>query len=93
MKAAEKRCRKLRVGMVEWSPEFGKAMDLHRYWVLVLLRHDGHAISARRLIRLASSLGIQAPFDLSREELVLKVFDGQEEYEFQKKKATSSRGK
>ena len=53
MKVAERKCRNLKVGCVEWSKELEEALDTHRYWHLSLERKKGKNISARRLVRLA----------------------------------------
>ena len=59
--------RRLKVGAVEWSLEIERAITRHRYWVLVLLRMDGHNISARRLVRLAKEMGQDNPGMMARE--------------------------
>ena len=44
MALAEKRCRRLKMGKVEWSVEFSQALFTHRYGHLHWLRLRGHNI-------------------------------------------------
>ena len=90
MMLAERKCRKLRAGYVEWSPQFQQAMDTHRYWYLVLLRWDGHKVSARRLIRMAKKLNLGSPSNYYHARQMER--ESAEEYQRQKKKAKSVRG-
>ena len=92
MVQAELRCRLLKVGQVEWTLPLQQAMDTHRYWILVLLRYDGHNINARRLIRMAASLGLSAPNVMPRDDLVKHIYDAQVNYNELKNNAPQNRG-
>ena len=51
MKYAEKRCRKLRMGGVPWTPELTRIRTRIEVWQLVLRRLQGCLVSARTIIR------------------------------------------
>ena len=58
MKKAEKRCRKLKMGGRQWSPELKIARKTILYYALTISRKKGCHVGARVVKRLASSLGI-----------------------------------
>ena len=58
MKKAEKKCRKLRMGCVEWSPALQSARDEILLWVLVRRKSLGRNVGARRILRLKKKLKI-----------------------------------
>ena len=93
MKFAEKKCRHLRVGCVEWSPELEEALDTHRYWHLSLLKKKGHKISARRLVRLANKWAIVKELTATEETLQKLVAEAFKAYSKIKENATTLRGK
>ena len=55
---AEKRCRKLKMGGVQWSPEIQKAMDTIRYIKLCITRKKNRKVGARVLIRMSKKAGV-----------------------------------
>ena len=57
MKKAEKKCRKLHMGAVPWTPEMGYIRKKIHYIKLVIRRKKGRKVSARTLIRLQKKLG------------------------------------
>ncbi len=93
MKWAERHCRKVKVGKVEWSPKLQAAMDTQRYWKLTLLRAQGQRISARRLIRLAKKIKLRHDRTLSLGEITELCAAAKKAYKKEKKKASSARGK
>ena len=93
MKLAEKKCRKLRVGLIEWYVELELAITRHRYWTLVLSRLDGHRISAQRLVRMAAELGLDNPGPMERDALIQQIYEAQEHYKETKQNAPALRGK
>ena len=54
MLKAEKYCRKLRMGKVDWSPQIQKARDTIKYFTLTLRRKKGRHVGARTLIKLSN---------------------------------------
>ena len=58
MKKAEKRCRKLKMGGRQWSPELKIARKTILYYALTISKKKGCHVGARVVKRLASSLGI-----------------------------------
>jgi hypothetical protein len=59
MKEAEKRCRKLKTGMVQWSPLYQKACDRVTYWTLLKKESQGKRVNARIIASLRNKLGYQ----------------------------------
>ena len=57
MKKAERKCRKLHMGCVPWSPKLQAARTAIHYVKLVIRRKKGQKVSARTLIRLQQKLG------------------------------------
>ena len=69
MKKAERKCRKLMMGEVDFSPElniWGRRMYL---WKLVLRLHDGEKVSRTKIRRLARSCGVSNSFGIQRKEI------------------------
>ena len=58
MEKAEKKCRKLHMGAVPWSPSIQYSRHLVQYLKLTLRWKKGRKVSARLLIRLSSKVGI-----------------------------------
>ena len=69
-KYAEKRCRKLRMGDLDFSPEAIKARDTKYLWKLVQQRLEGKTRSKHRIRRLARKLNIKAPMRVTLEEAI-----------------------
>jgi hypothetical protein len=98
---AEQKCRKLKTGIVPWSPLFQKACDRVTYWSMVAKEINGERVNTRKLISLRKKL--QLPQDrsitleraLQKQQLALqtrkqcKKYAGelQMEYRFQLAKA------
>jgi Endonuclease/Exonuclease/phosphatase family./Reverse transcriptase (RNA-dependent DNA polymerase). len=72
MQEAERKCRKLRTGIVKWSPLYQKACDRVTYWKLVDKYGKGERINTRKLISLRNKLGIKEG-SLTAEEIGLKL--------------------
>jgi len=65
MRFAEKRCRRLRMGMTQFSPALNMWRQHRELWRLVLRRKNGHRVKASTIRRLASRLHIQDPLAVS----------------------------
>lgn len=46
---AEKKCRRLKMGNVSWTPEYRLALMKHRFWILVLKRLQGCKVGRKYL--------------------------------------------
>ncbi len=68
MKHAEKHCRQLNMGLLQFSPELNLWRKRRLLWKLVLRRHLGHAINAKYINRLARSCHILHPLGLTMEQ-------------------------
>jgi len=64
MRFAEKRCRRLRMGMIQFSPALNMWRQHIELWRLVIRRKQGHQVRAATIRRLASKLKIQDPLAL-----------------------------
>ena len=71
MRAAEKKCRKLKMGAVDFSPAMAAAGDLVRLRGLVKRRRMGHRIAPRTIQRLAKKLKVEKPLSCTLEEAVV----------------------
>ena len=56
MRKAERRCRKLKMGKVKWSPELQEVRDKIHYLRLCISRKTGRKVGARLLIRLSKKV-------------------------------------
>ena len=77
---AEKRCRKLRMGKIQWSPALQKARNLITFWTLVRKRLKGCNVGARRLIRLKKKLKIKGNTQLPLKEVEVQLKKARERY-------------
>jgi Reverse transcriptase (RNA-dependent DNA polymerase). len=59
MEYAERKCRKLHMGEVKWSPLYQKACDRVTYWTMAQKEAEGHRVNTRKLISLRKKLGLQ----------------------------------
>ena len=80
MKYAEKHCRKLRMGKVQWSPALQKARDTITFWTLIRRRLQRCKVGARRIIRLKKKLGIKENTHLTLTEVEVKLKKARERY-------------
>ena len=56
---AEKKCRKLKMGKVPWSPELSKARKEIEYWNMLLRKKKSLKTNTKKLIRLGKQLKIK----------------------------------
>ena len=80
MRYAEKRCRKLKMGALDFSIELIHAWDTKRMWKLVKERAEGLRRSRMTIRRLAKRLNIQAPMNCTKEEATRKYHDACVQY-------------
>ena len=59
---AEKKCRKLRTGSIEFSPTIQHQRNLIRFWKLILKRRSGQKIDSKYLSRWERKLSLQHTF-------------------------------
>jgi hypothetical protein len=56
MNTAENKCRKLKMGMVKWSPHYQRACDKITYWQLVKKQLEGRRCNVRKIQSLQKQL-------------------------------------
>jgi hypothetical protein len=88
---AERRCRKLRMGGVLWSPEVQHSMDTILLWQLVYKRRRGVHVGSRVIQRAARKVGIVNPLSLSREEAAAALRQAYRNYSAIKRNAPALR--
>ena len=87
MKFAEKRCRKLRMGGVEWSPSIQKARNTILFWTLVRKRRKGCKVSVRKILRMKKSLKIKGEKEMSNTEIDTEIDKSYQKYKKLRKEA------
>lgn len=84
---AERRCRKLAMGGVDFSPKVDMAYKAVQLWTLVYNRKEGKRKGRNKIRRLALKLKITRPMSLSIEQTKEKLIAAKDEYKQLKKKA------
>jgi hypothetical protein len=59
MEYAERKCRKLHMGEVKWSPLYQKECDRVTYWTMVQKEAEGRRVNMRKLLSLRKKLDLQ----------------------------------
>jgi hypothetical protein len=80
MREAEKKCRKLKMGAVDFSPAMAAAGDLVRLRGLVKRRGLGHRIASRTIQRLAKKLKVKKPLSCTLEQATVLHKEAMEAY-------------
>ena len=80
MKYAEKHCRKLRMGKIQWSPALQYARDTITVWKLIRRRLKKCKVGARRIIRLKKKLKMKGNTNLSLLAVEAKLAKSYEKY-------------
>ena len=88
---AEKRCRKLRMGAIQWSPSFQALRDKLELVRLLLQVQRGCSVSSRRVRRFIKKTGMKEPWLLGEVELLEKRACLRKEYRQVRKKAPELR--
>ena len=91
MNYAEKKCRKLRMGAVAWSPAIQKKRNTILFWTLLKRRRKGCHVSMRRILRLKKRLGITNESQLSDSEINTKLDESYVQYKKIKKRDLEER--
>jgi hypothetical protein len=88
---AERRCRKLRMGGVLWSPEVQHNMDVILLWQLVCKRRKGVHVGSRVIQRLATKTGLPNAMSSSFEDALSSLRQAHRTYKASKRNAPSLR--
>jgi len=68
MRFAEKRCRRLHMGLVSYSPELNRCRQLKNLWRLVIRRRQGYRVRAETIRKLGRKLDVPDPLSFSLSE-------------------------
>ena len=90
MQTAERKCRKLHMGALPWSPTLQHARDMVQYVKLTLRRKRGRNVSARFLMRLSKKVGVNY-VDISNRKLEKLLYEALQTYKQLKKEAKTMR--
>jgi hypothetical protein len=63
---AEKKCRKVRMGTIQWTPELAEIRNLIRYWSLARKKCLGFKIDRKFFKRVAHSVSLPSKLDVER---------------------------
>ena len=88
---AEKRCRKLTMGGVPYTPERTKAGNMIGLWTNIVRKKNGHNISSRYIKRQAKQLGVHRPMELKIEDCEKEKMSAIKEYRKIKRNAAKNR--
>ena len=88
---AEKRCRKLAMGHVDFSPEINDARKKRDFWRLVLRQRSGRRVCSRLIRRKAHACGITCPLSISRSQARKNFVKADARYRSLKPKAPDTR--
>ena len=87
MHYAERRCRKLKMGGVPWSPKIKLARDRILFWTLVDKRRRRCHVSARRILRLKKRLKVKGETTMTPQQIAEELDRAYTSYRKLKKKA------
>jgi len=88
MNEAEKHCRKLKMGAVEWSPELTLARHQIAAWTALLCTHKGIKINSCLVCRLVKKTNISLPKGLSTDTITTNLKAAYKDYSNLKKQAS-----
>ena len=88
---AEKNCRKLRTGNIEFSPTIQHQRNLIRFWKLLSKRKRGHKIDTKYLTRWEKKLDIHNSFTIPLPEINQHLKTAYDKYKCLKKEHTALR--
>ena len=91
MRYAEKHCRTLAMGQVDFSPPLDEARDLKNLWLAVVRKRQGKTASTTYIRRVARRLNILCPLSVTLEQAQLKSREAQAHYLQLKPQATKLR--
>ena len=81
MKYAEKKCRKLAMGEVDFSPELGKARQRKLLWKKIVRKKRGYKVSSSYIKRKARQCGVQCPLSCTLDQAIRYRKTAIDEYE------------
>ena len=76
----EKRCCKLQMGKVQWSPALQQAQDMIAFWTLICKQLKKCKVGAQRIVQLKKKLQIKGNMHLLIEEVDAKLSKARERY-------------
>jgi hypothetical protein len=88
---AEKRCRKLAMGNVDYSPEVDLAKKKRGLWKEVVKKREGRPVSAAMIKRKARQCGIQCPLSVTLAQAKERFRAADKEYHLMKRHAPAYR--
>jgi hypothetical protein len=77
---AEKKCRKIRIGQTQWTPEYAKLRTVLKFWVTIKRRHEGRRHKQRFVARLAKRAGLEDKVQASLEEASQQIIQIRERF-------------
>jgi hypothetical protein len=93
MTAAENRCRKLKIGNVQWTPEYGRLRIVLKFWVLIKRRHEGRRHKARFIKRVAKRAGLEGRETATLEEATQQIIQVRQRFRDYKENHVAKREK
>jgi Reverse transcriptase (RNA-dependent DNA polymerase). len=73
MERAERKCRKLKTGTIQWSPLYQQACDKITYWTLILKEAQGLRVNNRKILSLRKKLKLTEEPNLSLDKIQKKL--------------------
>jgi hypothetical protein len=87
---AEKKCRKLAMGKVDYSPEVDLTKKKHWLWKEVVIKREGQPVSAAMIKRKARQCGIQCPLSVTLAQAKARFQAADTEYSLLKRHAPAA---
>jgi hypothetical protein len=91
MRSAEKKCRKLSMGTVDYSPEVDLAKKRRWLWQQVVKKREGRRVSAAMIKRKARQCGILSPLSVTLEQARRSLRAADSAYDALKQRAPTHR--
>ncbi len=88
---AERKCRKMKMGGVDWSPAYQQSRDAIELWALLRRKKLGMKVSSRRLRRWIRKTKAVNPWGRSLEEIEEELYTARTKYRAAKKEASKLR--
>ena len=88
---AERRCRKIRVGKIQWSPQFSELMLQKKYWILQMKRKCKGNVDQKFLKRMAAHLKKDVKSTLTVDEMQQQLKEVKQRINIYKRKHEQSR--
>jgi hypothetical protein len=88
---AERKCRKMKMGGVDWSPAYQQSQDAIELWALLRRKKLGMKVSSRRLRRWIRKTKAVNPWGRSLEEIEEELYTARTKYRAAKKEASKLR--